>query len=127
MNQSDLCFSIDDALKAATRALGGAKALGHRLRPELDPDAAGRWWLDCVNEGRNAKPSLSQVLTVARWARDRGCHDVVRQMCREAGYSEPDPITPDDEQAELKRQFVAAVATLERLQGVIASGAGVRR
>lgn len=113
--QSDLCFTIEDALREATRTLGGSKALGHRLRPELDPDAAGRWWLDCLNHERAQKPSLDQVLCVMRWARAESCHAVMDFIARDCGYTEPEPVTPEDEAAELQRQFVHSVSQLQQL------------
>ena len=120
--QSDLCFSIEDALKSVSRALGGHKAVGHKLRPELDPDAAGRWWLDCINPERAEKLSLGQLMLVLRWAHDAGCHDGMDFIARDCGYVEPQPITPEDEADDLMREFIAAtklqasnVAKLERL------------
>lgn len=128
--QSDLCFTIEDALKSVIRALGGAKSVGHRLRPDLDPDAAGRWLLDCINPDRNEKLSLSQFMALLRWGHDAGVHDAMDFIARDSGYSEPQPITPEDEADELMREFIAAtklqaanVAKLERL----AKAAGSRR
>lgn len=118
--QSDLCFTIEDSLKAIIRALNGAKAVGHKLRPDLDPDAAGRWLLDCVNPDQAEKLSLGQLLLILRWGHDVGAHDGMDFIARDAGYTEPTPITPEDEQEELMREFIAAVklqsANTEKLE-----------
>jgi len=36
-------------------------------------------------------------------------------IARDSGYAEPTPITPEDEQDELTREFVAGVKTLSGL------------
>jgi len=113
--QSDLCFCLEDSLKSVIRALGGAKSVGHKLRPDLDPDAAGRWLLDCINPERNEKLSLGQLMLVLRMGHDIGCHAAMDYIARDSGYAEPAPITPEDEQDELTREFVAGVKTLSGL------------
>lgn len=113
--QSDLCFSLEDSLKAVIRALGGAKVVGHKLRPDLDPDAAGRWLLDCINPDRNDKLALGQLMLILRWGHDAGCHAGMDFIARDSGYAEPIPVTPEDEQDELMRDFNAGVKTLAGL------------
>lgn len=115
--QSDMCFTIDDALREVTKALGGAKVVGIRLRPDFNKDveAAGRWWLDCINPERAQKASLEQVMVVLRWAHDAGCHVGMDFIARDCGYREPQPITPEDEDDELKREYVSAVKLLAKI------------
>lgn len=113
--QSDLCFSLEDSLKEVIRALGGAKSAGHKLRPDLDPDAAGRWLLSCLEPERAEKLSLGQLMLILRWGHDAGCHAAMDYIARDSGYAEPAPITPEDEQDELTREFVAGVKTLSGL------------
>lgn len=128
--QSDLCFSIEDSLKSVVRALGGAKTVGHKLRPDLDPDAAGRWLLSCLEPERAEKLSLGQLMLILRWGHDVGCHDGMDYIARDCGYAEPAPITPQDEQDELLREFNSGVKTLAGLADRIeriANRAGVRR
>lgn len=64
LHQPALILDAEDALREVTRALGGAKSVGARLRPDLDPEAAGRWWHDCINSERAAKADLSQLIAV---------------------------------------------------------------
>lgn len=113
--QSDLCFSLEDSLKSVVRALGGAKTTGHKLRPDLDPDAAGRWLLSCLESERTEKLSLGQLMLLLRWGHDAGCHAGIDYIARDCGYAEPAPITPEDEQDELMREFNAGVKTLAGL------------
>lgn len=123
LHQPALILDSEDALREVTRALGGAKSVGARLRPDLDPEAAGRWWHDCINAERAAKADLSQLIAVARWAREVGCHALVEYLCATAGYSRPEPVTPQDEQAEAMRRFTAAVSELSRLASTLQRGA----
>jgi len=113
--QSDLCFSLEDSLKSVVRALGGAKTTGHKLRPDLDPDAAGRWLLSCLESERAERLSLGQLMLLLRWGHDIGCHAGMDYIARDSGYAEPAPITPEDEQDELMREFNAGVKTLAGL------------
>jgi hypothetical protein len=122
-HQPALVLDQEDALREVTRALGGAKTVGARLRPDLDPDAAGRWWHDCISMDRQAKADLSQIITVARWGRDAGCHALMDYLAGAAGYSRPEPVCAQDEQAEQYRRFCASVENLQRL----AAQMGVRR
>lgn len=122
LHQPALILDCEDALREVTRALGGAKSVGARLRPDLDPEAAGRWWHDCINSERAAKADLSQLIAVARWGREVGCHALVEYVCASAGYSRPEPVTPADEQAEAMRRFSASVAELSRLASLLQVG-----
>lgn len=100
---------LRDALKDAVRALGGNKAVGRRLRPELTADSAGDWVKDCLNPARRERFDPEQVLWLIREAKLVGCHSIVNYICDEAGYTRPSPVEPADEAAELKRQAIAAV------------------
>jgi len=113
--QSDLCFSLEDSIKSVLRALGGAKAAGHKLRPDLDPDAAGRWLLSCLEPDRAEKLALGQLMLILRWGHDAGCHAAIDYIARDCGYAEPAPIAPEDEQDELTREFNAGVKLLSTL------------
>lgn len=107
--------SLYDALHACVRALGGAKGVGLRMRPEKGMDAAQGWLLDCLNPHRAEKLDPEQVLWLLRESRRVGCHEAMEFIAGEAGYATPAPITRETEQATLQREFIAAVAKQERL------------
>lgn len=119
MHSSDLFQSIEDALIDATRHLGGAKTVGVRLRPELekDPEAAGRWWQNCLNPDHAQKPDLRQVFAVMRWAREVGYHGVMNFVCSDVGYRQTEPVTREDEQAELQRRLANMIGEMHSLMG----------
>jgi hypothetical protein len=100
--------SLSDALKDIIQAAGGSKSVACKLWPEKTPDSAHRTLLDALNENRPEKLSPEQVLFLLRIGREVGCHSAINYMSRDAGYSDPQPIEPEDEKASLMRDFIAA-------------------
>ena len=98
--------SLTDALQDCIRALGGAKVVGHAMRPEKSIDDARRWLLDCLNHDRAERLAPDQVLWILREARKVGCHAGAAYILRECGYADPQPVEPEDERAALQREFV---------------------
>lgn len=120
--------SMNDALIACVKALGGSKQVGPLLWPDAAPDAAQRKLLDCLNEDRPHHLTPAQTLMVLRLARHRGFHDAADFMMAELGYAAPVPVEPRDEAAELQRQFITAsnqlAAMLGRIESLQAQAAG---
>lgn len=99
--------SISDALREVVQALGGAKKVGATLRPDRPVAEAARWVSDCLNSERREKFDPDQVLWLLREGRAVGCHGAMSYIARDTGYSAT-PIEPQDEKAELQRQFILA-------------------
>lgn len=109
MQQTPLfCENINEAIREAVKALGGAKAVGGKMRPEMLADEAGRWLSDCLNSDRREKLKPEQLLWIIREARKVGCHTLINYICSDAAYSNPAPIEPENEQAKLMREFIEA-------------------
>ena len=106
---------IWQALTDCVRALGGAKVVGHKMRPEMGPQDAGKWLLDCLNPARKDKLCLEQVLWLLRESRAIGCHAGMAYIAKDAGYAEPQPIEPEDEYANLQRTFAESVKAQSQL------------
>ena len=118
MSQDALFYeSLADALRAVVQALGGTKAAGCRLWPEKTPESAHRTLLDCLNEARPEKLSPEQVLWLLAAGRKVGCHSAMNYLAREAGYSDPAPIEPEDQRARLQREFIEAQKAMQALAG----------
>lgn len=118
MSQDALFYeSLADALRAVVQALGGTKAAGCRLWPEKTPESAHRTLLDCLNEARPEKLSPEQVLYLLSAGRQVGCHAAMNYLAREAGYSDPAPIEPEDQRARLQREFIEAQKAMQALAG----------
>ena len=98
--------TLNDALIECVKAAGGSKHVGNKVWPEKTVDAAQRHLLNCLNEGKAERLTPEQTLLVARLARAKGCHAYAEFVAADLGYSKPVPVTPRDEVAELKRQFI---------------------
>jgi len=120
VDQQPLFFEdVYDAFKHITRVVGPKEA-GLALFPKKqDPVAAAKYLQDNLNPNRDEKLDLEQVVQLLRLAKEAGCHFAMDYICSSAGYSRPEPIAPDDEKAELQRQFIKAVTELRQLSGRI--------
>jgi hypothetical protein len=107
--------SLSDALKDVIMQAGGTKSVGSKLWPEIAPDAAHRKLLDCLNENRAEKLSPDQVLFLLRLGREVGCHAAINYLTAESGYSQPSPIEPEDQRAQLQRDFIQAAQVMKSI------------
>ncbi len=114
--------SMNDMLVEIVNSTGGAKKIGSMLWPELLVDAAQRKLLDCLNPERPAKLDPEQVLFLLRIARKQGETSGIEFLCEQLHYAVPQPIEPKDEEADLQRKFIAAIADMQdmlaKIQGV---------
>lgn len=115
MEQASLFHeSITEALRATVAHLGGAKVVAGQLWPEKSPDEANRHLLDCLNPDRPARLDPERLMLLLKLARSKGCHTAMAWIATEVGYT-AHPVEPEDEDAELQRQFNAAAEHLEGL------------
>lgn len=107
---------VDDAMKEAVRALGGAKKVGLMFWPELekDPDKAANRLRDCMNPDRREKLSIQQFMLLLRKSREVGCHSLMAYVANDAGYR-AEPVEPEQQLAEKQAQFIDAVKTLQSM------------
>jgi hypothetical protein len=106
---------INSALQGLVAALGGAKAVGSRLFPDLPIDGAARRLLDAVNPDRAQQLSQTQFVTLLRWGKEAGHHGVMEYIADEVGYTRPSPRSPEEERADLQRQFIEMGMKMEML------------
>lgn len=100
------------ALESVVKALGGSKKVAPMLWPEKGVEEARRLLCDCLNDERPAKLDFAQVLFILRLARQAGVHEGIEFICGQVGYAVPQPIEPEDERAQLMRQFNQNVESL---------------
>lgn len=105
--------SFEDAVRHVVGVLGGPKEAGRMLWPTKDVNAARTRILDCLNPKEPDKFAPDEIVALARAGREHGCHAIVEWLSTEAGYSKPTPIAPQDEAAELQRQAIEAVRSLD--------------
>lgn len=110
-----LIEDLDDAMREAIRAIGGAKRAGSFLWPEMDPAAAGRRLSDCLSSEKREKLAFAQGLALLREARRAGAHAAMGFVAGWCGYEDPRPIEPRDELAQLQREFLDGMRRNEKL------------
>ncbi len=114
---------VRTALSDVVRALGGFKKVGAELRPDKAADEAGRWLADCLNKDRRERLDYEQIMWILKEGRKHGCHTAMQFIASESGYTAPTPIDPEDEAAELQRQFMKSVHAqakiVERMEKLI--------
>lgn len=98
----------NEAIRATVQALGGFKRVGSEMKPDMAVDAAGRWLADCCNGDKREKLSPNELAYIRRRARVENVHILASFEMREAGYADPQPITPEDEAAQIQREFIQA-------------------
>ena len=81
--------SMEDAVGTAVQALGGAKKVAQLLWPALaesNPQTAYTRLKHCLNAEKSDKLSLSELLLIARKARDAGEHSIAKYFAQNVGY-----------------------------------------
>lgn len=112
--------TYEDAIRDTVTALGGNKKVGNLLWPAMPADEAGRKLSHCLNAEKREKLDLGELQLIRREARKAGVHVLAHYEARDAGYTEPQPLNPEDEAAQLQREFIASVKALEHLQARMA-------
>lgn len=107
--------SLNDAIRSVVQALGGTKKVGAALWPAKPPQQAAQRVTDCLNDARPDKFSPDELLLLAKWGRDEGCHALMAFLCAEAGYAAPVPLNRADRKAALQEKFVEATKLLAAL------------
>lgn len=107
---------IYDALGDIVRALGGPKAVGQAMRPEKTGDDAAGWVKDCLNRNRREKFDAEQIMWLLKKGREVGCHDPIKWICAQSGYTEPEPVEQETELARLLREYLELEGRRQGLQ-----------
>jgi hypothetical protein len=116
MTQEPLFFDDwRDAARHAIAACGGPKAVATQMRPDLKPDHAARWLMDCLNADRRENLNPDQLMHLMRIARQAGVHCVMQYICTDLGYTVPAPTDPIDAAAELRREYIEATRRLMKM------------
>lgn len=102
--------SWEEAMKEDIKAMGGTKVVGKLLWPDLDVDIARNRLNDRLNPERRERLSDSQERMIMRGAREaKGFSAAMYFLADETGFERPKSREPEDEIAELQREFITAV------------------
>jgi hypothetical protein len=114
--------TIYDAVGSAAKASGGLKLIGHKLWPAKDPESAYTKLRTCIDSDHAQKLCLEEFLQIARWARDKNDHSIMRFLARELRYREPEPVSEEDQAIdvlthvdELREEFRGVLKELDRI------------
>ena len=107
---------LNEAIRATINCLGGFKAVGVELKPEKSAVDAGKWLNDCLNSAKRDRLDPEQLAYIRRRARAAGCHILAAFEMQQAGYAPPVAVAPEDEAAQLQREFIDSVKALAELQ-----------
>jgi hypothetical protein len=105
--------SYEAAVIDTVIALRGYKIVGAALWPTMEPEDAGRKLAASLDRDKREKLSLGELRMIRHLARQQGIHILATYEARDAGYADPQPITPEDEAAQLQREYIAAVKALQ--------------
>jgi len=108
--------TYEDAIRDTAMAIGGLKRVGALLWPAMPADDAGRKLSACLNTEKREKLDLGELALIRKEARKAGVHILATYEMRESGYAEPQPLSVEDEAAQLQREFIAAVQALDVIQ-----------
>jgi hypothetical protein len=108
--------TYEDAIRDTVLALHGNKKVGSFLWPAIPADEAGKKLADCLNTEKREKLSLGELQMIRREARKVGVHILASYEMRDAGYADPQPLAPEDEAAQLQREYIAAVKAMSAIQ-----------
>lgn len=117
MSQPDLFYeNFYEALSDDVKAVGGLKAVGKLFYPEKDAASAGRALADKLNPERRERLTDEQERLIIRQAREaRGFSAALCFICDDTGFERPRALNPENEQARLQREFIAAVHEAKHL------------
>lgn len=106
--------SLNDAIRDTCRAIG-FNEIAMELWPKKGAKEAARYLNDCLNPDRAQKLDGEEIVYIGKRGREIGCYLITAFINAETGFAPPIPIDPEDERAELQRQFIDGVDRLERM------------
>ena len=109
------CESIEESVAEVAMRCGGRKAFAAEMWPSMPVREAHNRFDACCNPERREQFHPSDLLYIARRGREVGCHSLMLFLAREAGYSDPAPVEPEDERARIQREFADAVRLQAKL------------
>jgi len=107
--------STDDAIRQCATALGGMKATGLLLWPSMPADEAGRKLSRCLDPRKRDVLHVDEFLLLIREARRNGCLIGVHYVNDYCECAPPVPVTPEDEEDELMRDYIRAAETMKTI------------
>lgn len=130
MQMSLIHESITDAIREAVQAIGGNKALGALMFPDLPVDQAAGRVRDCLNPDRREHFTPEQLVMIARLAKAAGNSSIMEYLALDLGYLKPVAVEPEDEIARLQIKFIETAKEMRNMASrieTITATAAMRR
>lgn len=89
MEQKRLPFSEDEVLHlvdVAVQSAGTPKDVGHKFKPDMDPEDAGKWIKRCVNPSHKDQLYATHYIRILMGARYKGNHEAMNALLAFCGY-----------------------------------------
>ncbi len=119
MNQQSLFYSDTyAALREVVEAVGKKKVAGD-LWPELSPDKAQQRLIDALNPNHRTQLDPMRLMQLLRMGQERGIHTAFDFICDHLDYKRTEPVNPEQQIAELQKDFLRAVEVLENITSEI--------
>ena len=114
MEQTRLPFTEDEVLHivdVAINAAGGPKEVGHRFKPDTDPEEAGKWINRCTNPRHKDQLPAAYYIRTLLGARYRNNHEAINELLRFCGYvPNATPLSTED----IKQSFFCDISKLHQ-------------
>jgi hypothetical protein len=107
--------SVEEAIADDIKALGGPKPAAGHFFADKTPDQGAATLRAWSIEGRAERPSPSQLLLLMELARKRVGYSEIGRFMEQRLNCRIEFLTPEDEQAKLQREYIAAVNRLQSL------------
>lgn len=117
MNQQPklFCCSWIEAIGEDIRMLGGRKEIAPRLFTDCDEETAQDRLKACLSPGHSMEFKPAQVLKIKKWALEQFGRSYTVEFEDEQLGLRHEVIDPEEERDALKREFIEAVRTQQRL------------
>lgn len=106
---------LEDALDEVIRACGGHKQFAAGMWPTKTLVDATNHLTACINPERRERFTPSQVMYILKKGREARCHVAMQFITEHTGYAEPIAVEPEDERAQLQRDFIAAADAMANM------------
>lgn len=120
MDQENLFHETpEDAIGAVIGACGGFQKVATLLWPTRKPQSAYARLKACLDDSKDEKLTLSEIIAIARMGRESGAHAFMNFLTSELAYTAVKPIAPIDHAAQRLDEVKKLLELTEKNQRLI--------
>jgi len=106
---------VYSAIDASIMALGGYKKVAGWLFPNKPLTTAYSHLKNCLRDDKPEKLDPHELVLLLQKAKDAGAHDLMHFMADAGEYERPKVMKPQDEVAQLQRQYIDAARDMQKI------------